>query len=99
MSTEIWASAWNASAAEIEQQARLCEDAGFDGMFITDSQNLWLECWVALTVAAMTTSRLKLGTCVTNPVTRHPAVTADAAASLQEVSGGRVILGIGRGDS
>lgn len=99
MTTEIWASVWNASAAEIEQQAALCEDAGFDGMFITDSQNLWLECWVALTVAAKATSRLKLGTCVTNPVTRHPAVTAGAAASLQEVSGGRVVLGIGRGDS
>jgi 5,10-methylenetetrahydromethanopterin reductase len=97
--TEIWASVWNANAAEIEQQAGLCEAAGFDGMFITDSQNLWLECWVALTVAAKATSRIKLGTGVTNPVTRHPAVTADAAASLQEVSGGRMVLGIGRGDS
>lgn len=97
--TEIWASVWNANAAEIERQAVQCEAAGFDGMYITDSQNLWLECWVALTVAAKATSRLKLGTGVTNPVTRHPAVTADAAASLQEVSGGRVVLGIGRGDS
>lgn len=97
--TEIWASVWNANAAEIERQAVQCEAAGFDGMFITDSQNLWLECWVALTVAAKATSRLKLGTGVTNPVTRHPAVTAGAAASLQEVSGGRVVLGIGRGDS
>jgi 5,10-methylenetetrahydromethanopterin reductase len=97
--TEIWASVWNANAAEIERQAEQCEAAGFDGMYITDSQNLWLECWVALTVAAKATSRLKLGTGVTNPVTRHPAVTADAAASLQEVSGGRVVLGIGRGDS
>jgi 5,10-methylenetetrahydromethanopterin reductase len=68
-------------------------------MFITDSQNLWLECWVALTVAATETRRLKLGTAVTNPVTRHAVVTADAAASLQEVSRGRVVLGIGRGDS
>lgn len=97
--TEFWASVWNANADEITRQARQSEDAGFDGMFITDSQNLWLECWVALTVAATVTERLKLGTAVTNPVTRHPAVTADAAASLQEVSRGRVVLGIGRGDS
>jgi len=97
--TEIWTSAWNARVEEIAQQAHQAEDAGFDGMFITDSQNLWMECWVALTVAATETERLKLGTAVTNPVTRHAAVTADAAASLQEVSKGRVLLGIGRGDS
>lgn len=97
--TEIWTSVWNATADEIEQQAKQAENAGFDGMFITDSQNLWLECWVALTVAAKATRRLKLGTAVTNPVTRHPAVTAGAAASLQEVSEGRVVLGVGRGDS
>lgn len=97
--TEIWTSAWNATASEIEEQAEQAEAAGFDGMFITDSQNLWLECWVALAVAAKATSRLKLGTGVTNPVTRHPAVTADAALSLQEISKGRFVLGIGRGDS
>lgn len=97
--TEIWTSSWNAAVAEIEQQAHQAEDAGFDGLFFTDSQNLWLECWVALTVAAKATSRLKVGTAVTNPITRHPAVTADAAATLQEVSDGRVVLGIGRGDS
>ena len=97
--TEFWTSAWNATAGEIEQQAEQAETAGFDGMFVTDSQNLWLECWVALTVAAKATSRLKLGTGVTNPVTRHAAVSADAALSLQEVSGGRFVLGIGRGDS
>ncbi|MFI5612729.1 LLM class flavin-dependent oxidoreductase [Amycolatopsis sp. NPDC051903] len=97
--TEFWTSAWNARADEIIRQARQAQDAGFDGMFITDSQNLWLECWVALTVAATATTTLKLGTAVTNPVTRHAAVNADAAASLQEVSGGRVVLGVGRGDS
>jgi 5,10-methylenetetrahydromethanopterin reductase len=54
---------------------------------------------VALAVAARVTSWLKLGTLVTNPITRHPAVTASAAATLQEVSCGRVVLGVGRGDS
>lgn len=96
---EIWASAVNNSVDAIEQQAERAEAAGFDGLFYSDSQNLRLECWVALAVAAKVTSRLKLGTFVTNPVTRHPAVTAAAAATLQEVSGGRVVLGVGRGDS
>ncbi|HET9517907.1 MAG TPA: LLM class flavin-dependent oxidoreductase [Actinoplanes sp.] len=97
--TEIWAAAVNNSVEAIGQQAARAEAAGFDGLCYSDSQNIRRECWVALTVAATVTSRLKLGTFVTNPVTRHPAVTASAAATLQEVSGGRVTLGVGRGDS
>ena len=45
------------------------------------------------------TERLRLGTCVTNPATREPSVTASALAVLDEISGGRMDLGIGRGDS
>jgi 5,10-methylenetetrahydromethanopterin reductase len=66
---------------------------------MSDSQNIRMECWVALTVAALSTQRLQLGTYVTNPVTRHVAVTAGAAATLQEISDGRFVLGVGRGDS
>src|SRR4029450_7066839 len=51
------------------------------------------------TLAAMTTERLKLGLNVTNPGTREPTVTASAFATLQDVSNGRMIVGIGRGDS
>ncbi len=97
--TEIWASAVNNTVDAIEQQAEHAEAAGFDGLFYSDSQNIRLECWVALAVAAKVTSRIRLGTFVTNPITRHPAVTASAAATLQEVSRGRVVLGVGRGDS
>ena len=97
--SEIWASAVNNAVADIEQQAERAEAAGFDGLFYSDSQNIRMECWVALAVAAKVTRRLQLGTFVTNPVTRHPAVTASAAATLQEVAGGRVVLGVGRGDS
>lgn len=97
--TELWTWGWNATVGEVVAQAEQAEAAGFDGLFMTDSQNLWLECWVVLTLAATATSQLKLGPGVTNPVTRHPAVTADAAATLQEVSDGRVVLGVGRGDS
>jgi 5,10-methylenetetrahydromethanopterin reductase len=66
---------------------------------VVDSQNLAGDSYVALTLAARATQRLGLGTGVTNSVTRHPAVTASAALALQVVSGGRMVIGIGRGDS
>lgn len=83
----------------IEALARRCEALGFDGLTLTDSQNLAPDTYVALTLAARATSRLLLGPGVTNPLTRHAAVTATAIASLHELSGGRAVLGIGRGDS
>ena len=52
-----------------------------------------------LTMAALETSNLKLGLNVTNPGTREPTVTASAFATLQAISGGRMVIGIGRGDS
>jgi 5,10-methylenetetrahydromethanopterin reductase len=80
-------------------QAERAEAAGFDGLVMVDSQNLAGDPYVALATAATVTDRLLLGTGVTNPVTRHPAVTAAAIASVQGASGGRAVLGIGRGDS
>jgi len=79
--------------------ATRAEDAGFDGMVVVDSQNLAGDCYVALAMAARETERLQLATGVTNPFTRHPAVTASAIASIHVESGGRAVLGIGRGDS
>ena len=52
-----------------------------------------------LSLAAQVTSTLQLGTGVTNPWTRHPAVTASAIATVQAESRGRAVLGMGRGDS
>lgn len=75
------------------------EDAGYDGMLMFDTQNLSPEVYVSLTAAAKETTSLKLGTGVTNPRTRHAAITAGGMATLQAVSGGRAYLGIGRGDS
>ena len=75
------------------------EQAGWHGMVVVDSQNLAPDSYVALTAAALSTTRLGLGTGVTNSVTRHAAVTAAAAGAVQRVSGGRMVLGIGRGDS
>ena len=84
------------SAARRAEQA---EAAGWGGVGVTDSQNLAGDAWVALTAMAGATDRLELGTSVTNPVTRHPAVTAAAAQSLAVIAGDRIAVGIGRGDS
>ena len=78
---------------------RQAEAAGFDYGWLFDSHVLWREPYVLLTLMAQATTRLRLGTCVTNPATREPSVTASALAVLEEVSGGRMDLGIGRGDS
>ncbi len=79
--------------------ARLLEELGFDTVLFPDSQNLAPEVWGQLMLAAQATTRVHLGPGVTNSVTRDPAVTASAALALQAESGGRAVLGIGRGDS
>ena len=78
---------------------RQAEAAGFDYGWLFDSHVLWREPYVLLTLMAQATTRMRLGTCVTNPATREPTVTASALAVLDELSGGRMDLGIGRGDS
>ena len=78
---------------------RQAEAAGFEYGWLFDSHVLWREAYVLLTLMAQATTRMRLGTCVTNPATREPTVTASALAVLDEVSGGRMDLGIGRGDS
>src|SRR5919198_4128933 len=78
---------------------RQAEAAGFDYGWLFDSHVLWREPYVLLTLMAQATERMRLGTCVTNPATREPSVTASALAELNELSGGRMDLGIGRGDS
>jgi probable F420-dependent oxidoreductase len=78
---------------------RRAEAAGFEYGWLFDSHVLWREPYVLLTLMAQATERMRLGTCVTNPATREPSVTASALAVLDELSGGRMDLGIGRGDS
>ena len=75
------------------------EDAGFDILHLTDSQCLRGDVYTQLMLCGQATSRLKLATGVTNPLTRHPSVTAASIISIQAECGGRAILGIGRGDS
>ena len=79
--------------------ARQAEAQGFDGVTFGDTQCQSPDAFVGLTVAAAATERLQLGVGVANPVTRHPSVLACAIATVQLASGGRTVLGMGRGDS
>ena len=83
---------------DFEANVTEIERLGYDTLWLTDSSLHTRNCWSYLTLAARATSRLRLGTAVTNPVTRHPGVTAAAAATIAEISGGRFTLGIGAGD-
>ncbi|HET8784082.1 MAG TPA: TIGR03842 family LLM class F420-dependent oxidoreductase [Candidatus Limnocylindrales bacterium] len=87
------------SIAETIELAKLGEELGFDYLWLFDSHVLWRDPYPLLTLIAEHTSKLRLGTCVTNPGTREPSVTASTLATLDELSGGRMDLGIGRGDS
>ncbi|MHB1809783.1 MAG: LLM class flavin-dependent oxidoreductase, partial [Solirubrobacteraceae bacterium] len=75
------------------------ELAGFDVVWVPDSQFLWRDVWATLAIIAGATERIGLGLAVTNFETRHVSVTASAAATLQELAPGRVLLGVGTGDS
>ena len=78
---------------------RQAEAAGFTHGWLFDSHVLWRDPYPLLTLMAGATSSLRMGTCVTNPGTREPSVTASSLAVLDEISDGRMDLGIGRGDS
>jgi 5,10-methylenetetrahydromethanopterin reductase len=95
---EFWTAAINAPG-QAANMARQAEAGGFDGISMGDTATLAADPYVGLTVAAATAPKLKLLVGVTNPVTRHPALTACAIASVQIESNGRAVLGIGRGDS
>ncbi|HEY3922294.1 MAG TPA: LLM class flavin-dependent oxidoreductase, partial [Gaiellaceae bacterium] len=78
---------------------QLAEQQGFEYAWTYDSHVLWQESIPTLAIAADRTSTIKLGHMVTNPGTREPTVLASAYATLHDISDGRMIMGIGRGDS
>ena len=94
---ELWLHAFS-FPGRVAELARSAEEWGFTGLALADSQNLTADIWVELALAGAATSRLRLGPGVTNPVTRHLAVTASAAATLQAETG-RAVLGFAQGDS
>ena len=83
---------WAKFIAELEEE-------GVRRAWVIDSQLAMKDVYAGLVVAALNTTRIGLGTGVTNAVTRHPTVTANAIAAVAEISQGRAILGLGAGDS
>jgi len=75
------------------------EQHGFEYAWTYDSHILWQESYATLPLAAARTSKIKLGHFVTNPGIRDPTITASWYATMQDLSNGRMVMGIGRGDS
>ena len=83
-------------ASELVELGLLCESLGYDQLWYTDIR-LFRECYVGLAALAARTERIRLGPGVTDPYSRHPAVTAATIATLDELSGRRALLGLGVG--
>ena len=81
---------------ELMQKA---EEHGFEHGWTYDSHILWQDSYATLPLVAAATEKIKLGHCVTNPGIRDPTVTASWYATMQDISNGRMVMGIGRGDS
>ena len=75
------------------------DEMGFGGVWVADSQSVFRDAFMALTLFADRTRHMELATGVSNVITRHPAVLANNFATLDEYSGGRAVIGIGVGDS
>lgn len=84
---------------EIAGMSHLADELGFTHLTFIDSQNLSRDVYSMMAIAALNTRSIKIGHGVTNPVTRHPSVTANATATVNELSGGRAFIGIGVGFS
>jgi alkanesulfonate monooxygenase SsuD/methylene tetrahydromethanopterin reductase-like flavin-dependent oxidoreductase (luciferase family) len=78
---------------------QFAEGQGFEYAWTYDSHILWQDSYGTLPLAAAQTERIKLGHFVTNPGIRDPTITASWYATMQDVSNGRMAMGIGRGDS
>ncbi len=77
----------------------LAEELGFDRCWVYDEGLATRDVYITLAAIASRTVRIRIGTGITNPYTRHPATTAATIASLDELSGGRAFLGLGAGGS
>ena len=82
---------------EVASAARLAEHLGFSSIWVLDEGIVTRDVYIALAAVAAATKTLALGTGITNPYTRHPGVTANAIATLDELSEGRAFVGLGAG--
>lgn len=85
-------------SGRLAEIAQLAERTGYDYLWLAD-ERFFREVYASLTLCALRTHRIKLGPCVTDPYSRHAALTAMAIATLDETSGQRAVLGIGAGVS
>jgi 5,10-methylenetetrahydromethanopterin reductase len=88
----------NAPMARMVDRVKLAEANNYDTIWLAD-ERFYREVYSCLAYFAMNTTRVKIGPCVTDPFARHPALTAMAIATLDEISGQRAVLGIGAGIS
>jgi 5,10-methylenetetrahydromethanopterin reductase len=88
----------NHPPAEAARLAALAERCGFEGIWVPD-ERFHRDCYVTLGSVAAATARARLGPFVSDPYSRHPALTAMAMATLDEAAAGRAVLGLGAGAS
>lgn len=84
---------------EIIDLAIQAEEAGFESFWLNDADIIYRNTWPILAVIARETSRIRFGPCVTNLVTRPWVFICGLMNTLQELSGGRLVVGVGRGDA
>ncbi len=87
----------DAPLQDIIRWSQLAEQAGFDNIWITDHFNN-RNLWITLSAIALNTERVQIGPGVTNPYHTSPAISAAAAVTLHELTGGRAVIGVGAGD-
>lgn len=88
----------NAPMARMLERVKLAEASGYDTVWLAD-ERFYREVYSCLTYFAQNTTRVKMGPCVTDPYARHPALTAMAIATLDEISNQRAVLAMGAGIS
>lgn len=104
MQVDLRLDPFDAPWVQVREAASAAADAGFAGIWTPDHLDgrvfgaaHVLECWTTLTAIAVSTPNVTVGPLVLNAANREPAVLASMAATLQDVSGGRLLLGLGAG--
>ena len=99
MSVKVGMAIVSTNMSEYVQQVRMLDAAGVAMIGCGDSQALYHEQFIRCALAAEHSHRARVGTWITNPITRHPAVTAAAITTVDDIAPGRTFLGVGTGDS
>ncbi len=99
MSVKLGMAIVSTNMQEYIQQVQYLDNSGFAMIGCGDSQALYHEQFIRTAFAAEHTTHARIGTWITNPITRHPAVTAAAITTVDDIAPGRTFLGVGTGDS